>query len=87
MAFGQDIQSNTARILVSDKRCDLNIRNNSGDTALHLAVCSERNGIQKAQVLLQSDRCNPNTVSTSNGLTPLILFISRNSFKGFVSTT
>ena len=42
VAFGQDILSNTARILVNDKRCDLNIHNNSGDIYSLASCCMRR---------------------------------------------
>ena len=50
--------------------CDVNACDGLGNTALHIAVCSGRETLQKVQCLLESDKCNPN-VRNKHGHTPL----------------
>ena len=50
--------------------CDVNACDGLGNTALHIAVCSGRDKLQKVQCLLESDKCNPN-VRNKHGHTPL----------------
>ena len=57
--------------------CDLNLQDMHGNTALHLAICTEIDSIQKVQCLVQSERCNPN-IMNNLGYTPLHLSVRRN---------
>ena len=67
-------------ILVEDSRCDLNAQDHNGDTALHLALCSESEVAEKVQCILQSERCNPN-ITNSEGYTPLHVAVKRKKFQ------
>ena len=66
--------------LVEDSRPDLNAQNTSGDTALHIAVCSESDNAEKVQYILQSERCNPN-ITNYKGLTPLHVAVKNKQFQ------
>ena len=50
--------------------CDLNIQDDNGDTALHIAACSKWDSAEKIQCLLECDRCDPN-ITNKQGYTPL----------------
>ena len=75
-------QSNISalQLLVTCGRCDLNIPDSAGDTALHIAVCSEPNSVQMVQCLLQSGRCD---ISLTNSLhyAPLHVACKQGSIK------
>ena len=65
------IACNTAAVRLFG-RCDLNIDDKKGDTALHdnIAVCIESNGIEMVKCLLRSDKCDLNQVNNKHE-TPL----------------
>ena len=50
--------------------CDVNACDRIGNTALHIAVCSGIDSLQKVQCLLESGKCNPNVLN-KHGHTPL----------------
>ena len=66
--------------LVEDSRCDLNAQNQSGNIALHLALCSEQQVAKKVQCIVQRDRCNPN-ITNSEGYTPLHVAVKERDFE------
>ena len=55
---------------LTQQPCDLDIQDDNGDTALHIAACSEWNSAEKIQCLLECDRCDPNIINIQ-GYTPL----------------
>ena len=71
-------------LLIEDSRCDLNAQTECGDTALHLALCSEQDVADKVQCILQSERCNPNIIN-SEGYTPLHAAVRRKNFQSAAS--
>ena len=58
------------QILINKRTCDLNIQDDNGDTALHIAACSKWNSAKKIQCLLECERCDPN-ITNKQGYTPL----------------
>ena len=56
--------------LTQQPTCDLDIQDDNGDTALHIAACSEWNSAEKIQCILDSGRCDPN-ITNKQGYTPL----------------
>ena len=66
--------------LLEDSRCDPNIQDQCGNTALHLALCSTSQVIEKVECILRNDRCNPN-ITNSEGYTPLHVTVSRKEFQ------
>ena len=56
--------------LIQYPSCDLNIQDDNGDTALHIAARSKWNSAEKIQCLLECDRCDPN-ITNKQGYTPL----------------
>ena len=59
--------------------CDLNIQDDNGDTALHIAACSKWNSTEKVQYILDSGRCDPN-ITNKQGYTPLHLATVNSQF-------
>ena len=51
-------------------KCDVNVCDRLGNTALYIAVCSKIDRLQKVKCLIESDKCNPN-VRNRDGLVPL----------------
>ena len=66
--------------LVEDSRCDLNVQDQHGNTALHLVLHSASDSAEKVQCILQSERCNPN-ITNSEGYTPLHVAVKRKKFQ------
>ena len=58
------------QVLIQQPKCDLNIQDIRGDTALHIAACSEFKSSEKVSCMLECGRCNPN-ISNKQGYTPL----------------
>ena len=59
--------------------CHVNIPDDSGDTALHIAACSDWNNAEKIQCILECDKCDPN-VTNKQGYTPLHTATVNNQF-------
>ena len=55
--------------LTQQPTCDLNIQDDNGDTALHIAACSGWNSAEKIECILDSGRCDPN-ITNKQGYTP-----------------
>ena len=69
--------------LVEDSRCDLNIQDRWGNTALHRALLqlspvSKR--AERVQCIARSERCDPN-ITNGNGDTPLHIAVKRKKFQ------
>ena len=76
-------------MLVTEEMCDLNIQDDNGDTALHIAACSEWNSAEKVQCLLECDRCDPN-ITNKQRYTPLHLatvYSQFDSIKNILNST
>ena len=58
------------QVLIQQPKCDLNIQDIGGDTALHIAACSEFKSAEKVSCMLECGRCNPNIIN-KQGYTPL----------------
>ena len=65
--------------LTQEPTCDLNIQDDNGDTALHIAACSEWNSTEKIQCILDSGRCDPN-ITNKYGYIPLHTATVNNQF-------
>ena len=65
--------------LIQYPTCHVNIPDDSGDTALHIAACCDWNSAEKIQCILECDKCDPN-VTNKQGYTPLHTATVNNQF-------
>ena len=65
-------------MLATEEICDLNIQDDNGDTALHIAACNKFERTEKIQCILEEcDRCDPN-ITNKQGYAPLHLTVIHN---------
>lgn len=79
MACAYNGYDNALRLILKNKRCDVNLKSADGFTALHFAV--QQNSIKCAECILENKNTNVNMLDACQQVTPLMLALSLKHFE------